>query len=154
MTTLNLHHELYRFIGILCGVHKAPGTFQRNIDVITSSVKLHFAIVYIDNILIFRKAPERYIERIWRVQSSLDNAGTTLKLRKCNFLTNTINDIGEVVCFWHLELASSTTHIIWRQKPPANITELWTFFGLCNVFQRFFLRFARMASPLNQNIKK
>lgn len=57
-TTLTPHNGLYRFICMKFGLRNAPGTLQRIMDVIRSSVIWKFALVHSDDIVFFSKTPE------------------------------------------------------------------------------------------------
>lgn len=117
------------------GLKNAPGTSQRVIDVIFSTVKWQTALVYLDDIVIYSNTIKAYIGRVQQVLQLLPNAGVTLKMNKCNFLTATIDYLGHVIRPERLEIASHTTAAIKGLQPPTNDTELWCFLGLCNVFR-------------------
>lgn len=48
-------HEIsvYQFVRMLFGLNRAPATFQRAVEAISSLVKFHLAFVYLDGIDVF-----------------------------------------------------------------------------------------------------
>lgn len=81
-TAFTSHRGPNRLIRMPIGVRNAPGTFQRIMDVILSSIKWQFIFVYLDNIVIFSKSPEQYRGLTRKVLTIFENAGVTLKLKK------------------------------------------------------------------------
>lgn len=73
---------------------------------------------------------------------------------KCSFLADVVDYIDLVIRPRHLNLASHTTDVIRALEPPTSISELKSFLGIGNVFQQFFLHFARIAALLNERLKK
>lgn len=65
------------------------------------------------------------------------DAGLTLKLKSCVFLTDVINYVGVVIWPGCLEDAKHTTDVIQKLETPATITELRSFIGHCSLFLPF-----------------
>lgn len=121
------HHGLFRLIQILFGLKNAPGTFQCAMDVSLSRVKWQFTLFYLDDIVVFSRLPNERIDQVRQVLTLLRNAGVTLKLRKCEFFTNSIDFLGHVIRPGQLEVSSHTVDVIRDLKPPTNFTELRSF---------------------------
>lgn len=83
----------------------------------------------------------------------LRDAGVTLKLKKCNLFTETIDFLGIVTRLRRLETASHTTDAMKGIMAPRNVNELKSFLSFCNVFDRFFLNFASIASPCDDKFR-
>ena len=62
--------------------------------------------------------------------------------------------IGHVIRPGPLGVATKNTEAVKRFKEPTAQTELRSFLGLCNVYQRFVPNFARTSAPLNAFLKK
>lgn len=80
--------------------------------------------------------------------------GVILKLRKCKLFTETIDYLGYVIPPRRPKIASHTTDAVRELQTPINLTKLRSFLGLRNVFRRFVSKFARLAAPLNKNLRK
>lgn len=61
------HHNLCSFVRMPFGLKNAPGTFQQTMDVIVACVNWQFALVYLEDIVIFLKTPEERIEHVRQV---------------------------------------------------------------------------------------
>lgn len=153
-TAITLHDDLYRFVRMPIGLMNAPGTIQRTMEGILASIKWQFALVYLDDIFIFSKVPEKHVNHFKHMLTLPQRAGVTSKLEKCSFFTDTINYLGHVIRPRRLMIDADTADAIKKLKEPRIITELCSFLGLCNVFQRFFPSFARKVAPLNHKLHK
>lgn len=132
-TAFTSPHGLYRFIRMPFGLRNAPGTFQRTMDVILSTVKWQFALVYLDDIVVFSRTPVEHIDHVRHVLTLLHDDGVILKLKKCRFFTDTIDYLSHVIRPRRSEIASHTTDAIRGLQTPTSPTELRSFLGLCNV---------------------
>lgn len=80
MTAFITHHGLHRSIKIAFRLRSALETFQRTMDVIRSSVKGQFALVYLDDIMIFSNTLEQHFKHVREVLQLLNMVGATLRL--------------------------------------------------------------------------
>lgn len=83
-TAFTFHHGLYRFKHIPFGLKNAPGTFEREIDIILSSIRWQQALVYLEDIIVFSATVQEHLQHLATVLEFLDNAGMTMKLEKCS----------------------------------------------------------------------
>lgn len=79
------------------GVRHALGTFQQTMDVIMTSVKQQYALVYFDNIVVFTKTPERHCKHVLQVLNLSHRVGVTLNVKKYSVFTNMIGCLGHVI---------------------------------------------------------
>lgn len=96
-------------------------------DVILFIVKWQFAPVYLNDIVIFSMTPEQHLGHVREIPSLFYNAGATLKLKKCHFFTNTIDDLGHVISSKRLILASHTKDDSRKLKPQTSLSVLRPF---------------------------
>lgn len=130
-----------------------PWTFRRTMDVILGTVKEQSALVYLDNAVIFSKTSEEYIRHTRKVFTPLNNADVTLKLKKCQIFTRTIDYLRHKIRPQFLEIASRTADTIQGLHNPTKSTNLRSFLGLSNVLRRFVQKFVRLAALLKRKLR-
>lgn len=91
------HNWLYRFIHMPFGLKNAPGTFQRVIDVILSQAKWKYALIFIEDILVFSKSVKDNMTHLRKVLNLLKEEGLTLKLKKCKLFYEEIDCLVHVI---------------------------------------------------------
>lgn len=84
-TTFIFHHGLYWFICTPCGLQNTPDSFQHTVDVMLSTVRSEFSLLYLEDIVIFSISPREHIGHVQTVLALLHNAGVTLKLKIAGF---------------------------------------------------------------------
>lgn len=129
-TTFTSHHGLFRFTRMPFGLKNAPGTFQRVIDVILSQVKWQYALVYLDDVIIFSKSVDEHFSHVSTGLQLFKSAGVSLKLKKCSLFTNKVDYLGHVIRPGKLQVAERTTEAIQGLKEPSTVTGMKSFLGL------------------------
>lgn len=125
-----LHQGSHSFIPMYFRLKNVSDTFQRTMDVIIFIVKWYFALVSLDNIVIFSKTPDQQIDRVFIVISLLYNAEATLELKNCNFSSDTIDYLGHLIFVKRLERASHAMHAIRGLKTPNQVHQTEVFYRL------------------------
>lgn len=91
------HRGLFQYKRRPFGLRNAPGTFQRTIDIILATSKWQYAIIYLDDIIIFSRNVKEHFEYTKSVLQMLSAAGMSSKLKKCFFLQDRVDYFGQVV---------------------------------------------------------
>ena len=79
------------------GLTNAPATFHRLMESCLRDLHLNWCIIYLDDIIVFSKAPKEHIERSRGVFTKLVAAGFKLKPKKCEFFKSKIAYLGHIV---------------------------------------------------------
>mgnify|MGYP003411260331 FL=1 len=153
-TAFVTHCGVHRFKRMPFGLCNAPATFQRALDMLLAKVKWNFALVYLDDVIIYSHSLKDHLVHVDYVLSLLRNAGISLKLQKCNFFQPRVDYLGHVVTPGKLSVAEKNIETIRQAKHPQNRTELRSFLGMCNVYRKFVPHFAKKAAPLTELLKK
>lgn len=135
-------------------MNNAPGNFQIVIFVILATVKWQFALVYLDDILVFSKSISEQFEHLRIVMSLLSEAGVTMKLKFFYFFTDRIDCLGHVIQPGLLDIAPNTTDYNRGLKEPRKVTKLKSILGLCNVLNWLVMNFGRIVAQLKKRRRK
>ena len=76
----------YECLCMLFRLTNVPATFQCLMENCLGDLHLNWCIIYLDDIIVYSKAPEEHIERLEGVFKKLSKAGFKLKPSKCEFL--------------------------------------------------------------------
>ena len=88
------HYEFNRMPFGLCN---APGTFQRLMESVLQPILGVFAMVYIDDVIVYSKTIEQHATHLEEVFRLLERAGLKIKRSKCLFAQEQVNYLGHVV---------------------------------------------------------
>jgi len=131
------------------GLTNAPATFQRALENILSDLKSQTCLVYSDDVIIFSANAEQHVKVVNTVLHRLREAGVTLNLKKCTWFSDEVEYLGHIVRPGQLHVHNKNVDALGHSKLPTTQTELQSFFGMCNVYQRFVKDFAERAKTLN-----
>lgn len=87
------------------GLTNDPGKFQLAINILLSSIRWKFEIVYLEDIILFSKTIEDHMTLQNAVLALLKDAGLTLKIRKCLFQQDQVEYLGYIVIHGCLQIA-------------------------------------------------
>ncbi len=108
-TTFMSHFGTYRFVRMPFSLRNAPATFQSAIDVILLGVKWQHCLVYLNDVIVFSKSLPDHLVHLEHILGLLRNAGVSLKLKNCNFFTQSVDYLGHVIQPGRLALAEKNT---------------------------------------------
>lgn len=103
---------------------KALQTFQRIMKVMLSPVKWQFALGSLDNIIIFWRTADKYIEHVCTVSLLLHRAAVQLSLMKCKFFIDLIHYLGHLTGPSRLEFPYHTMYAVGILKLPRTVMDL------------------------------
>jgi hypothetical protein len=95
-----------------------------------------------------------HLKHVNEALNLLGKSGLSLKLIKCHFFKEAVDYLGHVIRSGKLAVAEKNTAALRNAPAPKTQTELHSFLGLCNVYRRFFPRFAAVAAPLTSLLGK
>jgi len=70
-------------------------------------------------------------------------------LEKCTWFSDEVEYLGHIVLPGQLHVHNKIVDALKHAKSPPTKTQLISFLGVCNVYRRFFIDFAKRAKPLN-----
>ena len=107
-----------------------------------------FAIIYLDDIIVFSRIAEEHLSHIKQVFEKLRNAHLLIKLSKCHFFTKEIQYLRHILSTKGIRPLSSKTQAINNMHPPKTTKQVHAILGLIGYYRKFMRNFAKMAKPL------
>ena len=138
---------LFEYISMPFGLRNAAQTFQRYIDSLLS--KTHFAIAYIDDLVIGSASVEEHHTHITHVLDILNQHNLQLNLSKCNFFQTEVQFLGHLISKDGIRPLPSRLSTIRDFPRPKTVTELRSFIGTVNYCHRFIPKISEIVSPLS-----
>ena len=140
---------VYEFLRMPYGLCNAPATFQRLMQNCLGELNLTYALIYLDDVIIYSKTEEEHLVRLRAVLERFMEHGLKLKPSKCNFFRTEISYLGHKVSAAGMEPGTDGLKGIVEIVPPATYTQVRKFLGATGYFRRFIKGYARIAKPLN-----
>lgn len=153
-TAFKTKHGLYEWLVMPFGLTNAPSTFMRLMNHVLRAFIGVFVVVYFDDILIYRKCLEEYLEHLESVLSVLRKEELYANLKKCTFCTDNLVFLGFVVSADGVKVDEEKVKDIRDWPSPKTVGEVRSFHGLAGFYRRFVKDFSTIAAPLTEVIKK
>jgi hypothetical protein len=143
----------FEFTKVPFGLTQAPGYFQRLINEVLNGAE-HFAIGYLDDILIFSKTHEEHICHLKDIFTRLRRAKLKLKMEKCQFFRAEIHYLGHLISAEGIRPMPDKVASVQNIPAPKTVTEVQQFLGLANYYRKFIPRYSDIARPLTELVRK
>ncbi len=153
-TGFRTHRGLYQFKRMPFGFRNGPACFQRVMQNVLAPFLWIFALVYIDDIVIFSRTFEEHVTHLEAVFASIAKSGITLSPKKCNLGYQSLQLLGQKVSRLGLSTHKEKIDAIVDLAEPRNIKELQTFLGMMVYFSAYIPFYAWIVAPLFQLLKK
>ena len=132
------------------GLTNAPATFQRLMESCLGELHLNWCIIYLDDIIVFRRTPEEHLHRLKAVFNKFKAAGLKLKPSKCDMFKQQINYHGHVVNKGRVSTDPEKIKAVTEWPQPTTVTKVRSFLGFVSYYRRFMPNFSKVAKPLNK----
>ena len=152
LTTINTHKGLYVYTRLPFGVSSAPSIFQRTLDTLLQGIP-HTA-VYLDDILITGSTMEEHTQTLKKVLNRLLESGLRLKKEKCFFFQRSITYLGHLIDGEGIHPTSDKLQVILDAPSPKNVTELRSYLGMVNYYNKFIPNASARLKPLYDILHK
>ena len=107
-----------------------------------------------DNILSFGNSDKEHDDHTTKVLNRLDKAGVRLRSDKCEFNKSEVQYLGHIVDQCSLRPTQEKIRAIKEAPTPTNVTELKSFLGLLNYYNRFLPNLCETLKPLHSLLQK
>ena len=107
-----------------------------------------------DDIIIFGNTWEVHLSNVKQVFQRLQDAGLTIKLKKCNFGVGQCTYLGHKIGRGGVLPVQSKIMAVKEMHRPRTKKEVRSFLGMVGYYRRFIPHFATKAEPLTELTKK
>ena len=142
----------YEFLMVPFGLAQAPAYFQLFMNKVLKGLK--FAMMYLDDIIIFSQDELQHLEHLEIVFSCLREAGLKMKRSKCDFFKSEIHYLGHLISPEEISPLPNKLDSIRHMSVPNSAKEIKQFLGLTGYYRKFVPRFADISRPLTTLTKK
>lgn len=148
------HRGLWQFRRMPFGYRNGPSLFQCIMQNLLAPFLWIFALVYIDDIVVFSLSFEDHLSHLDQVFSAIAGANITLSPNKCHFAYQSLLLLGQKVSRLGLSTHKEKVDAILALEVPRNVNELHTFLGMMVYFSAYIPFYSWIAHPLFQLLKK
>jgi hypothetical protein len=113
-----------------------------------------FAVVFIDNILIYSKSEEEHAQHLWVIVQRLWDHQLYTKFSKCAFWLREVPFLGHVISIEGIAVDPRKVQEVLEWKSPKSVTQIRTFLGLAGYYRRCIPNFSKIAKPMTQLLEK
>ena len=115
---------VYEFLRMPYGLCNALATFQRLMQNCLRELSLTYALIYLDNVIVFSRTEEEHLHRLQVVFGQCLEHGLKLKLSKCHFLQDKIMFLGHEISADRMRPGMANLKAIAEMAPPKMYTEI------------------------------
>ncbi|GBG64494.1 hypothetical protein CBR_g45190 [Chara braunii] len=109
-----------------------------------------FVLVYLDNILVYSRTLEDHLEHLRHVLETLRRAKYKANCDKCKFVSQEFEYLGHFVTSEGINPLSDKIQAIKKWSEPKNVTNVCSFLGLANYYQRFIKGYSKIMTYLSK----
>ncbi|KAJ8579185.1 hypothetical protein ON010_g6 [Phytophthora cinnamomi] len=146
---------LYQFVRMPFGLTNAPSTFQRLMNSVLRGLTWVTCLVYLDDTVIYtRGGIKQYLVQLACVLQRLEDAGLTLKLKKCNFAMSSMEDLGHELSADGVRPLHRLVNAVRDFPTPVNAKGIKRFVHLAGYYRRFVINFGTLMAPMTKLLRK
>jgi hypothetical protein len=153
-TAFRTHRGLFQFKRLPFGLKNGPAAFQRVMQAVLSPFLWIFALVYIDDIVVYSKSWEDHLQHLDEVLGAIVASGITLSPSKCHFGYTSILLLGQKVSRLGLSTHKEKVQAIAELVRPSKVAELQTFLGMVIYFSQYIPFYSDIVGPLFHLLRK
>ena len=150
--TINTHRGLFTYSRLPYGVSSAPAIFQRTVESLLRDIP--GVAVYMDDIILTGTNDVEHLETLDLVLTKLEESGLRLKQAKCTLLAEEVVYLGHKFDAQGIHPVKDKVQALLETRAPQNVTELKSYLGLLNYYNRFLPNLSTVLTPLHRLLRK
>ena len=151
--TINTHKAgLFQCNRLVFAVTSCPAIWQRAIDQVLQGVPDTQCIL--DYMIITGKTDEEHLENLDKLLKRLQDAGLKANKEKCEFFRDRVQFCGHEIDSEGLHKMQEKIEAVVNAPRPENASQLGSFLGLVNYYNRFLPNASTVLHPLHQLLRQ
>lgn len=145
----------FEYLKMPYGLANAPVVYQRIIsDTLRPFIDSGKALVYIDDVLLLSDTVTEGLSLLDSVLKTLTNAGFSINLRKCVFLTTQVEYLGRTISEGQVRPSDRKIDALIKSPVPTTVKQARQFLGLAGYFRRYVPGYATKVAPIASLTRK
>ena len=144
----------YEFTVMPFGLCNAPATFQRLMNDVLRPFIDKFAVVYMDDILIYSQDAQQHEEHMRQVLQVLREQKLFCRKEKCSFGMGEVEYLGHTAGPKGVRMDDRKVEAIQHWPTPTGKKDLRSFLGLACYYRRFIEKCAHRVAPMSELLKQ
>jgi len=149
---IHTHKGLYLFKRLAFGVASAPAIWQRTMEQILQGIPMTWCLL--DDIVITGKSLDDHCTNLNKVLERLAEYGLTFNTKKCAFFKDSIQFCGHRLDSDGIHKTQDKIEAVRKAPSPRNVSQLRSFLGLINYYNRFLPNLSTQLAPLHCLLRK
>ena len=142
----------FEWVTSAMGLLGCPSSFQRLVEAAVKGV--NNVIVYIDDLIVHSKSHEQQLQQLDQLFEKLGRNNLKVNLKKCVFGSPDVHYLGFHLTPNGIKPGIDKLKAVKQARPPASVSEIRQFLGLCNFFRNHVKDFALVTAPLTRLTRK
>jgi hypothetical protein len=153
-TTFKTNEGLYEWLVMSFGLTNAPSTFMRLMNEVLKEFIGKFAIMYLDDILVYSRTTMEHLKHLATVMHKLQQEKLLINMKKHFFMKTELIYFGFVILENELRMDPDKMEVIKNWPSPKNIFEVRIFHGLASFYRKFIKNFSGISTAMMDTMKK
>ncbi|GBG74436.1 hypothetical protein CBR_g18848 [Chara braunii] len=149
-TAFKTRYGHFEWLVMPFGLTNASATFQAAMTTEFRHMLDRFVLIYLDNILVYSRSVDEYVEHLRTVLERLRQAKYKANRDKCEFAWQELEYLGHYVMPQGIRPLPDKIEALHVWPEPTNTTDVRSFMGLAGYYQRFITGYSRIAAPMTR----
>lgn len=145
----------FEYLKMPFGLCNSPTVYQRIINgTLRRLIETGNVLVYVDDVLLVSETIADGIKLLREVLKTLTEAGFSVNLRKCSFLTSEVEYLGRIISHGQVRPSQHKIVALVNSPAPGNVKQVRQFLGLAGYFRRYIKGYATKTASISRLTKK